>query len=108
MKLILIEPNIEGYAMFPTMSLGVLKGYINQKTKHRAKIIDFVFHKKDWQEYLLKKLKEEKPDLVGFSVLTFNYTQAIRMAKFIKNHFDVKSIFGGIHPTLSSEEVINN
>ena len=97
MKTILIEPNIDGYAMFPTMSLGILKGYINSKSKHRAEIIDFAFHKEDWEAYLLKKINEEKPDLIGFSVLTFNYTQALKMAKFIKKNFNVKIIFGGVH-----------
>ena len=52
MKVLLIEPNIDGYAMFPTMSLGILKGYINNRTKHKAEIVDFIFHKKDWETYL--------------------------------------------------------
>ena len=108
MKMVLIEPNIDGYAMFPTMSLGILKGYINTKTKHRAEIIDFAFHKQDWEIYLLKKIKEEKPDLIGFSVLSFNYLQALKMVKLVKKHFDVKIIFGGVHCILSPEEVIKN
>src|SRR4030042_1777675 len=108
MKTILIEPNIDGYAMFPTMSLGILKGYINSKSKHRAEIIDFAFHKEDWEAYLLKKINEEKPDLIGFSVLTFNYTQALKRVKFIKKNFKVKIISGGVHCILSSEEVIKN
>ncbi|MAG10940.1 hypothetical protein CMI44_01345 [Candidatus Pacearchaeota archaeon] len=45
---------------------------------------------------------------MGLSVLSFNYTQAIKIAKLIKKNFDVKIIFGGVHCILSSKEVIKN
>ncbi len=104
----LIEPNIEGYAIFPTMSLGVLKGYLNKKTNHEADIVDLAFHKKDWKQSLLNRIKKYNPALIGMSVLSFNYTQALTIAKFIKDNFDIKIIFGGIHCILSPEEVIKN
>ncbi len=108
MKLLLIEPNIKGYALMPTMSLAILKSYINEKSKHKAKIIDLIFHKKDWREYLSQQMKKESPDLIGMSVLSFNYLQAIEIAKFIKEKFNIKIIFGGVHVILSPQEVIEN
>lgn len=108
MKVLFIEPNIDGYALMPTMSLAIMKGFINEKTKHKAKIVDLIFHKKDWEDYLSKIISKEKPDLIGLSVLSFNYTQAIKIAKLIKKNFDVKIIFGGVHCILSSKEVIKN
>lgn len=108
MKIILIEPNIEGYVLMPTMSLAILKSFINKKTNHQAKIIDLIFNKKNWKEYLKEKLTKEKPDLIGISVLSFNYTQALDIASFIKENFDVKIIFGGVHVILMPEEVIKN
>ena len=108
MKLLLIEPNIQGYALMPTMSLAVLKSYINEKSRHKAKIIDLIFHKKNWKEYLHEQIKKETPDLIGMSVLSFNYLQAIEIARFIKKNFDVKIIFGGVHVILSPDEVIEN
>ena len=108
MKLLLIEPNIEGYALMPTMSLAILKSFINNKTKHQAKIIDLIFHKKDWKEYLKEKLTKEKPDLIGMSILSFNYAQAIKIADFIKENFNVKIIFGGVHVILMPEETLQN
>ncbi len=106
MKILLIEPNIERFALIPTMSLTTLKGFINEKTKHEAKIVDLVFHKKVWKKYLVEKIREEKPDLIGLSVLSFNYTEALKIARLVKENFDIKIIFGGIHVILSSEEVI--
>jgi len=108
MKVLLIEPNIEGYALMPSMSLAVLKSFVNEKTKHKAKIIDLIFHKKDWKKYIKKIIEKEKPDLIGLSVLSFNYNQALEIAKFIKEQIKVKILFGGVHVILSPEEVINN
>lgn len=108
MKILLIEPNIEGYALMPSMSLATLKAFVNNKTKHRAEIADFIFHKKDWKEYLRAKIERFKPDLIGFSVLSFDYEQASKMAGFIKKNYNIKIIFGGVHATLMPEEVIEN
>jgi radical SAM superfamily enzyme YgiQ (UPF0313 family) len=107
-KILLIEPNINTYALMPTMSLAILKGFINEKTNHEAKIIDLVFHKKNWKKLLVETIKEEKPDLVGLSVLSFNYFDALRIARFIKEHFDITIIFGGVHVILSPQETIEN
>ena len=108
MKLVLIEPNTEGYALMPTMSLAILKSFINNKTNHEAKIIDLIFHKKNWKEYLRNKLEQEKPDLIGLSVLSFNLSQALEIVSFIKKNFDVKIIFGGVHAILMEEETLKN
>ena len=108
MKILLIEPNINLYALMPTMSLTYLKGFIKEKTKHDAKIIDLVFHKKDWKRHLIEEIRKEKPDLIGLSVLSFNYLESLKIARFIKNNFDIKIIFGGVHVILSPENVIQN
>jgi radical SAM superfamily enzyme YgiQ (UPF0313 family) len=108
MKALLIEPNINLYALMPTMSLTHLKGFIKEKTRHEAKIIDLVFHKKDWKRHLIEEIRKEKPDLIGLSVLSFNYLEGLKIARFIKNNFDIKIIFGGVHVILSPENVIQN
>ena len=108
MKILLIEPNIEGYALMPSMALAVLKAFVNEKTKHKAEIADFIFHKKDWKEYLKARIERFKPDLIGFSVLSFDYDQASKMAEFIKDNYHIKIILGGVHVTLMPEEVITN
>lgn len=108
MKILLIDPNIEEYALMPSLSLAYLKGFISSMTRHEAKIVDLVFHKNNWKKILVKKISDEKPDLIGFSVLSFNCPQALRMAQFIKQNFSVKIIFGGVHVILSPEKVIEN
>jgi radical SAM superfamily enzyme YgiQ (UPF0313 family) len=108
MKVLLIVPNIKSYDVMPCLSVAYLKGFINNKTNHAATIVDFAYNKKDWKKYLLKKIEEEKPDLIGLSVLSFNYPEAIMIARFIKTNFDIKIIFGGVHVILSPDEVIEN
>ena len=108
MKILLIEPDIKTYALMPTVSLSMLKGFINEKTKHEAKIADLVFHNNDWKKYLVKRIRMEKPDIIGISVLSFNYPEALRISRFIKNNFKTKIIFGGVHVILSPQKVIEN
>jgi anaerobic magnesium-protoporphyrin IX monomethyl ester cyclase len=106
MKVLLIEPNICSYALLPPIALTVLKGFITKKTNHQVRILDLAFHKNDWQEYILGEIRREQPDLIGFSVLSFNVHEAIIIARFIKEHSSVKIIFGGVKVILSPQEII--
>ncbi|MBS3090549.1 radical SAM protein [Candidatus Pacearchaeota archaeon] len=108
MKVLLIEPNIEGEILIPTMSLAVLKSFINEKTKHKARIVDLTFHRKNWRDYLSERIEAEKPDLIGISILSFNYSQALDIASFVKKNYNIKIMFGGVHTILMPEEVIKN
>jgi anaerobic magnesium-protoporphyrin IX monomethyl ester cyclase len=108
MKILLIEPNIEGYALMPSMALANLKSFVNNKTRHKAEIADFIFHKKDWKKYLRHKIEKFSPDLIGFSIMSFDYSQALKMARFIRKYYDTKIIFGGVHAILMPEQTIKN
>jgi anaerobic magnesium-protoporphyrin IX monomethyl ester cyclase len=108
MKVLLIEPNICSYALLPPISLTMLKGYLIKKTAHQVKILDLVFHKNNWRKYILEEIRNERPDLIGFSVLSFNLKEALTIARYIKQHASVKIIFGGVHVILSPQEVIDH
>ncbi len=56
----------------------------------------------------LKELAKIKPDLIGFSVVTANYQWALQKAALLKKNFNIPIIFGGPHPTIVPDEVINN
>jgi anaerobic magnesium-protoporphyrin IX monomethyl ester cyclase len=109
MKILFIEPpSSTSISMLPPITLPVLKGFIKNKTHHKAKILDLVFHGKDWQQLVLEELKKDKPDLIGFSMLSFNYKIILEIARFIKHHSNIPIIAGGVHVILSPEEVIRN
>ena len=52
MKILLIVPNIKSYDVMPCLSVATLKGYINGATSHKAKVVDLVYHRKVWKQYL--------------------------------------------------------
>ena len=109
MKVLFIEPpSTTSISMLPPISLPVLKGFVKNKTAHEAKILDLVFHGKDWQQHVLDEIKKERPDLIGFSILSFNYQSILAIARFIKQHSTIPIIAGGVHVILSPEEVISN
>ncbi len=58
------------------------------------------------KKLILSEILEYKPDLVGISVFTSNYRWALDMAASVKRTMDVPVIFGGVHPSLAPEHVI--
>jgi anaerobic magnesium-protoporphyrin IX monomethyl ester cyclase len=109
MKVLFIEPpSTTSISMLPPISLPTLKGFIKTKTAHDAKILDLVFHGTDWQQRVLEEIKKERPDLIGFSMLSFNYQAILEIARFIKQHSTIPIIAGGVHVILSPQEVILN
>jgi len=64
-----------------------------------------LFHK---EREFVNRLKEIKPDLIGFSVVVANYQWALGMANIFKQNFNLPIIFGGPHVTIVPEEVISN
>lgn len=52
-------------------------------------------------------LAQEKPDIIGFSVLTFNLLNCLETCRIIRKASpQTKICFGGIHPTLYPEETL--
>lgn len=108
MKLLLIEPNIDGRVGEPPLNIALLKSFINDTSSHRAKILDLTFSKKNWKQKVMQELSETKYDLVGITCLTFNYWQALQVARHVKDMFNSPIIFGGVHPILMPDQVIQN
>lgn len=80
-----------------------------KKIKDRRSLPERIPMTLDSLKALLKrKIELSKPDLIGFSTMTWGYKIGQVFAEFFKQHFDIPIIFGGIHPTLSPEEVIGN
>jgi len=62
----------------------------------------------DWQALNLEELKRQKPDLIAFSCVTATYPSALEFAKKVKSTLNIPIIFGGVHPTLVPEVVMEN
>ncbi|MCG2712352.1 MAG: B12-binding domain-containing radical SAM protein [Candidatus Omnitrophica bacterium] len=59
-----------------------------------------------YQKRLIRQIIEWKPEILAFSVLSTNYLWAKNLAQQIKCVMDIPIVWGGIHPTLSPESVI--
>lgn len=58
---------------------------------------------------LIQEIIKNKPLIVGFSVRSFNYDNAVKIASEIKRQLpEACIVFGGYHPTLNIEETLQN
>lgn len=69
------------------------------------KLVDKLFNIQDW---LIKEMKEYKPDVICFSVLSATYQWGVQFAERVKNEVGGHIVFGGTLPTLVPEEVSKN
>lgn len=61
----------------------------------------------DIKKELAGEIVSKKPDIVGFSVFTFNYQRCLSLAREVKKlNRKIPIIFGGIHPTSVPRVVI--
>jgi len=97
-------------SIFPALGLVYLAAYIREKG-FKVKIIDAPALKisvESFEDYLKKHYGHEQPRYVGFTAVTSSVKNAYAMAKIIKKVFpETKIVFGGVHPTVLPEEVIN-
>lgn len=77
-----------------------ISAYIKQYGHECEVFIEY--EEKDW----LQSVKDSKPDLVAFSVLSGSYKWAIEKARIIKENMDVPIVFGGVHVFLNPQKTI--
>ncbi len=75
------------------------------KAYTRNKFLAKVF---SWQKINVEGLREQKPDLIAFSCATASYQWALNLAKIVKEEIKKPIIFGGTHPTLMPDLVMEN
>jgi hypothetical protein len=44
-----------------------------------------------------------KPDIVGYSIVTYDYPSHVALNRELKREFDFYAMFGGLHPTFMPE-----
>ena len=104
MKILFIYPNLMRQE---NIRLGI--AYLSaclKKAGHQMELMDYT-----WGGTIsdcLKKIEEFKPDVVGFSSNSGEFVFCCRLAMKIKDKYEIPILFGGVHPTVVPEEVINN
>lgn len=56
---------------------------------------------------IVEIVKHQKPDIIGFSCLTANYQNGVKITNILKSQFhNLLIIFGGMHPTYMANEIL--
>ena len=119
MKILLINPPIlniiagnlpeileEENDILPPLGLMYLAGYLEKFTNHQVKILDCSVEKLNYQG-LKNRIKQENPDVVGITTLTFTLIDVIKTIKIVKQiNRNIKVILGGPHIHIYPEETM--
>lgn len=107
MKISFINPTLGGDYSALDIAITVLASCVNEWSNHRADILDFTFHRRDWRKKLNEHIKREKPDFIGFSVNSL-YLNHIKMISQEVKRIDskIKIIYGGYHASTHPEELV--
>jgi len=87
----------------PSVALATIAAQIDH---HDVKVLDLTPARKQAVPRLLETLRKERPDVVGFSGMAFQYECNLRLA-YLAKKFDprIKTVLGGYHATLSYDEI---
>jgi anaerobic magnesium-protoporphyrin IX monomethyl ester cyclase len=106
MKISIISPNLSGDPSIVDIGITYLATWINERTTHRARILDFTYHARDWREHLERHIERYKPDVIGISTVSMYMQYVEPMIQEIKQRWGLPIILGGYHATLLPEPSI--
>lgn len=93
---------------FSAMDIGItqLATVMNSSGKHTAAILDLTFHTKHWQKHLHREIQKFKPDFIGMSTNTMYMQYVKKIAREIKEHYDIPIVVGGYHASIHPKDTI--
>jgi anaerobic magnesium-protoporphyrin IX monomethyl ester cyclase len=102
MRVLFINPSSA-----PALNMGLTYVMSAVEKENEIKLLDLgLYGKRD--QWMISEYLQKTVDVVAFSTFTHNFEKARQTASFIKQRYPrLKIIFGGIHPTLCPDEVIN-
>ncbi len=99
---------VEGYdrgIRLPNIGLSSIAANLDSDFSD-IKILDLVQSRRNPQKAFLKTIQTYKPDIVGFSSMTFQYAEILKLARLSKEYLpEVPVVVGGYHPTVNYEEM---
>jgi radical SAM superfamily enzyme YgiQ (UPF0313 family) len=101
-----VAPVIMHEAAFHMPNCGIASIGANIDDEHDVIIIDLIRKRRQIVKYLTKTLRKIRPDLVGLSSMSWQYTTCVKLIRLIKQLLPgVKIVIGGYHATLMHEEI---
>jgi radical SAM superfamily enzyme YgiQ (UPF0313 family) len=108
-KILLLYPYFKTHFITPPVGLGYLASYIAKNLKGvEVKLVDCNLERYS-EENISTLIDTYRPSVVGLTVYTSFYNQALRLIKKIKSlNPDIKIVVGGPHPSGLPEDVLKN
>lgn len=87
----------------PSIALATIAGQIDG---HEVKVADMIVWRRKAVTRFLRVLEDFRPQVVGFSAMTFQYASVLQFAALTRG-FDssIKIVLGGYHATLAAEQI---
>jgi anaerobic magnesium-protoporphyrin IX monomethyl ester cyclase len=104
MKTLFLEIDTEASWAVASLGPAFLASYL-RKNGHEASFIRVPYDQNIGN--LIEDIRAEAPDLIGVSLTTRQWLRAQEVIGKIKNVSNIPVIAGGLHPTFSPEEVLN-
>jgi len=106
-RIVFVYPNFSD-PFSPNLGLTNLLTFINQRTKHKANLIDLTLYKKNWKKIILSYFQKNTVCLVGFTATLPTMQSSLEIARFIKMHYpNIKIIFGGVYASILKEKIFD-
>ncbi|MBI5144897.1 MAG: B12-binding domain-containing radical SAM protein [Candidatus Omnitrophica bacterium] len=83
-----------------------LATYINERTEHKASIIDLAFHRRHWKKTLEAGIRKYRPEVIGISSNTMYMKYVKTIMQEIKDEYRLPVILGGHHASIYPEKTL--
>jgi radical SAM superfamily enzyme YgiQ (UPF0313 family) len=93
---------IHTYDYHEPIGIMMLSSYL-KKEGHICELLDLEFERN-----YIKKIKQIKPDIIAYSILTVNYKFYLQINRNIQKQYPVFSVFGGTHTTFFPDFINEN
>lgn len=107
MKVALILPEWKIENSYPPLGLAYIAAVL-EKDGHSVKIFDLTLDHDISLENKMEDIIKFSPDIIGISAMTHSYSNATKIALYLKTMTKASIVFGGPHPTIMSEDVLQN
>lgn len=109
LKVFLVKPDSDMHVVLPPIGLGYLASYCQREVSNiDLKIIDC--HKDRYSPQNFKdRIKEFKPDVIGFTALSMEIDSTLRLCSAVKEiSDDIVTIIGGPHASAAPESLLSH
>jgi len=108
MNVLLVFPRPKIITGDPPLGIAYVASYLRERIPGiNIKILDTTFNNNS--KFIIKNIKETKPDIMGIYTSSLMMNNAFRIANIAKNEFDIPLVaFGGPHASILPKDTLNH